>query len=250
MKQNTLSILLILLFVLGFYTIYLHNKRQTTQQTPKEDFASTEIISSNMKSNEDYRQCLDQNSQLYYQSHGKYPGCHKTLRDLTNWGMGPQTNLGYGQMKYICPVSCLLKQPSDCLEAKATNQNNVIQDISRDLRDFRADTPAMKLELNKGFEAHDKHLDQLYGKKHVQNVIDYIYTSGRQVSDPDFKEVLEERTSVALGRNDKSNSTPSPTPQMNSGSFPAGTPPAFIGFGANNLNMNTTANNTSNILGF
>lgn len=258
MKQNTLSLLLLLIFAIGFYVIYLQNQKdqqklkenqKKNNKKNKEDFESSEIITSEMKANEDYRQCLDQNAQLYYQSHGKYPGCHKTLRHLTNWGMGPQTNLGYGQMKYICPVSCLLKQPADCLQAKADNQNTVILDISRDLRDFKADTPAMKTELNKGFLAHDEHLNKLYGKEKVQEIVDYIYTSGRQISDPIFQKILTERTSVALGTEDQSEADPTATtgtPETAYTKPPELTLPAFIQFEGNNNENNM---NTSNLLG-
>jgi hypothetical protein len=247
MKQNTVTLISILTFVIviGFYSFYLNKKN-------KEKFVSTDIITSEMKADEDYRQCIDQNAQLHYQSNGKYPGCHQTLRDLTNWGMGPQTDLGYGQMKYICPVSCLLKQPSDCLQAKADNQNNVIQDISRDLRDFRADTPIIRKNLDTAVMAHDNHLDQLYGKKHIQDVINYIRTSGRQISDPTFQEILQERAIISLESNNKTNPTKDPSLEIEMAYTkpPEITLPPFGGFGANNLNMNTSRNDTSNLLGF
>jgi hypothetical protein len=248
MKQNVFTLIFLLTFIIGCYVIYLNK----VYKKNKEKFISTDIIASEMKGNEDYRQCIDQNAQLNYQSSGKYPGCHQTLRDLTNWGMGLQTDLGYGQMKYICPVSCLLKQPSDCLKAKTENQNNVIQDISRDLRDFSADTSVNKLALNNAVMNHDNHLDQLYGKKHIQDVINYIRTSGRQISDPTFQEILQERSTMGLDQK----YTPEPTTdtsqniEMAYTKPPEITLPPFGGFDQDNLYMNTTRNNTSGLLGF
>jgi hypothetical protein len=247
MKQYTVTLILILTFTIGFYTIYLN-----TNKSKKEDFKSDEIITSDMKNDEDYRQCIDQNAQLHYQSSGKYPGCHQAVRELSNWGMGPQTDLGHGQIKYVCPISCLLKQPSDCLQAKADNQNNIILDISKELRNFKADTPITKSELNKAVAAHDAHLDQLYGKKHIQDVVNYIYTSGRQISDPIFQKVLEERTTVAMGPYNNPESTPTPKSEIEMAYTkpPEISLPTFGGFGANNLQMNTSRSDTSHLLGF
>ena len=63
-----------------------------------ENFTLSKIIIEDEQSNEDYRVCLNENSQLYYKSNGMYPNCASALNKLSNLGFSPKRlNIMYCQ---------------------------------------------------------------------------------------------------------------------------------------------------------
>jgi len=202
-----------------------------------EKFTINDIMVADQLANEDYKSCLNENSEIYYKSNGKYPNCYAALNELTSWGGNPSDNIGFGKMKDVCPISCLERTPSDCLEKRINKQNNVIKDISDIISNSTTFEPIYRAKINNDIENQSAYTQSLYQDNEVRDAIDYMYTFGYPVSDRTFNDILNKYKK-------QYQQTPRPTGSLlNSGA------PGIVN--GENENMLLSQNkNTSNILGY
>jgi hypothetical protein len=202
-----------------------------------EKFTINDIMTMDQLANEDYKSCLNENSEIYYKSNGKYPNCYVALNQLTSWGGNPNDNIGFGKMKDICPVSCLERTPSDCLEKRIIKQNIVIKDIADTISNSTTFEPIHRGKINNDIDKQSAFTQSLYQNKEVSDAVNYMYTYGYPVSDTIYNDIL-------LKYKNQSESTPNPT-----GMLLNSDKPGYIS--SNNANMALSRDkNTSQILGY
>jgi hypothetical protein len=90
----------------------------------KESFIDnpSKIISDDLIANEDYQQCLSESNQISYLTNGKYSSCTDALSQLSSSGIDINSDIGFGQLSQLCPISSLVSSPSDCLKTRYKNK--------------------------------------------------------------------------------------------------------------------------------
>jgi hypothetical protein len=205
-----------------------------------ENFTLQQIIVENEQSNEDYRTCLNENSQLYYKSNGMYPNCASALNKLANQGFSPNDNVGFGVIKDVCPISCFSKMPSDCLEKRVKNQEKTIENISRTMSDY-SNNNIYKLKLDRDVSNQQVFTSSLYNNTEILEVLNYIDKYGYPTNNSDYNNIIAKY----IKKSDEENNEQSYNSNSNSNS----TDPE-ISF-ANNSNMALSNGlNTSGLLGY
>jgi hypothetical protein len=203
-----------------------------------ETFTINDIIVDNQISNEDYKSCLNENSQIYYKSNGKYPNCYAALNQLTDWAGNPGDNLGFGKLKDICPISCLEKTPSDCLQKRITDQERVINDLSKVISNSSSFEPIYRSKINSNLRDQSLYTESLFKDQEVIDALNYMYVNGYPVSDRTYNNILYKLKKTS------NQEQPRPTATLINATQPT---PNF----RNNSNMSLTSeNNRSNILGY
>lgn len=202
-----------------------------------ENFTLQKIVIEDEQSNEDYRSCLNENSQLYYKSNGMYPNCTSVLNKLSNLGFSPNDNVGFGVIKDACPISCLSKVPSDCLEKRVKNQEKTIEDISRSMSDYSKNN-IYKLRLDNDVSNQQVFTSSLYNNPEILEVLNYIDKYGYPTNNSDYNNIIAKYITNTPDANEISN-------ELNSSPTEPG-----IDF-ANNSNMALSNGlDTSGLLGY
>ena len=207
---------IILIIVIIFYLIYLNVL--TKNNNSKEKFLTTsktskEVLSDDLKSDENYLQCINENSELQYKSSGKYSDCNSLLRNLSNWKMGPDTNIGFGTLNDICPITCLSKQPSQCLQKRLVGQDNTIDNLGTIIKHRGNSNPQQIPSLDINLNIHNKYLDNLYKNKEISGIVDYIYKKNvHKLTNDSYKEVLTQRARIAKAPTSRMKISPRASP--------------------------------------
>lgn len=243
MKPLNILLILITLFIIVRCLVFVQDKEKI-----KEKFQVSKFLQQQLINDDEYSQCVDKDAQLYYRSHGKYPDCQKAMEELTTWGMSGEDNIGYGKMKYICPVSCLLNSPTDCLRNKEKQQIQLIGDIHQSINDLSSQNPLHKMKIDTGLKNHQNHLDSLYQEQDVANALNYINQNVLVSSDPIYNEILSERGSSVPLPIEKTVPNIAPTPSTTL--EPELTPPSVISNLNNNSGLAALIGNNNIDLGF
>lgn len=224
-KNTKVILTIILIIVIICYLIFLNFFKKNLKW--KEKFITTkQILTDDLKSDEEYLQCINENSELQYKSSGQFSDCNNLLRDLSNWKMGPNTNIGFGQLKNACPLSCLTKQPSQCLANRLVGQDSTIDNLRSILAKKGNLKPQQIPSLNINVNTHKDYLNKLYKDKDISGIVSYIYKNNSvNMTNDTYKQVLLERAS-------KSSTTLPKSSRMII--RPTSTPPALISYNPNN----------------
>jgi uncharacterized coiled-coil protein SlyX len=202
-----------------------------------ENFSLQQIVINDEQSNEDYRSCLNENSQLNFKSNGLYPNCTAALNKLSSSGFGPNDNIGFGTFKDVCPISCLTKIPSDCLEKRLKNQDQTIDDISKTLTDFSSNEQLYRSKLDSDISNQQVFSSSLYNNPEILEVLNYINKYGYPTNNTDYNNIITKY----LKEFPEATVTPSPTDNL--------TPPQIVF--SNNKNMKLSSRlDTSALLGY
>jgi hypothetical protein len=210
-----------------------------------ENFTLSKIIIEDEKSNEDYRVCLNENSQLYYKSNGMYNNCTSALNKLSNLGFSPNDDVGFGVMKDICPISCLSKMPSDCLEKRLKNQEKTIEDIHKGISDYSTEN-INKSRLDRDISNQQVFTSSLYNNNpEILEVLNYIDKYGYPTNNTDYNNIIAKYISKNKNNNNNSELNNMEYNGLNSN---ATEPPIIF---SNNSNMALSNGlDTSGLLGY
>ena len=182
-----------------------------------ETFIVKDIMNEDEIAKENYNKCLNENSDIYYKTNGKYNSCYKALNDLTNSGISANEDIGYGKMKDLCPVSCLSQTPSDCLNKYVTNQYQIINDINGLISNSTLNDKIYHLKTGKKIKEQTDFTDSNYSNPEIIRAVNYLYLNSYPVGDPNYNLILDERKNLSI---DKSNNSSYNEPKL--------TPPAII----------------------
>lgn len=198
----------IFLFIIFTITTYLKNK--------KEQFDILDIITSEMNQDKNYQKCIDQNQFINTQSKGKYQNCKDAVQSISRWGMGSTSNIGYGEMGTICPVSCLLSTPSKCLESTVLEQEELLEKIKKQEHEYRVNSFKNLNKISNGLNNHSEHINNLYQKDYVQEFLRYQNDSPYSISDPIFNNIIKEKINInnQNNQNNQNNDNMTPYPSI------------------------------------
>jgi hypothetical protein len=154
-----------------------------------ENFSSKQIIIEDEQSNEDFRKCLNENSELYYKSNGMYPKCASALNKLSKLGFTSNDNVGFGKIKDVCPISCFTKMPSDCLEKRVKNQEKTIEDISRSMTNY-SNNNIYKSRLDRDISNQQVFTNNLYNNPEILEILNYIDKYGYPTNNKDYNNII------------------------------------------------------------
>jgi len=220
-----------------------------------ENFVVNKIIAEDELANEEYHKCMNENSELYYKTNGKYNSCYNILNNLTNWGLSTNTNLGNGSVQEMCPISSLKKMPSACLEKHINNQYQTIEDINKLISDTTSNEGLYRAKIETGINYQKDYLDNVYNNQDIIEVINYLYLNGYPVSDSIYNSILNKRRKEIIKTQENSPTTTTLTPQETTLTppeitlTPQLTQPAIIF--SNNANMALSSkSNSSGLLGY
>ncbi len=202
----TVGLFFIFLFIIFNITIYLKKR--------KESFDMLDIITSEMTSNQNYQKCLDQNQFINSQSKGKYQNCKHAVDNISRWGMGSESNIGYGQMGTICPVSCLLSTPSKCLENTVSEQEELLNKIKKQENEYRVNSFENLNQITNNLNNHSQHIDELYQKEYVQDFLRYQNDSVDSISDPIYNKIIKEKINKVSNDINNPNDVITPHPTL------------------------------------
>ncbi len=225
-KNKSVIFTIILIIVIIFYLIYLNFLKKNSYS--KEKFITTinQVFTDDLKSDEDYLQCINENNELQYKSNGRHSDCTELLRDLSNWKMGPNSNIGFGALKNVCSISCLSKQPSQCLDKRLVGQDSTISNLGSIIKHKGNSKPQQIPSLDINLNIHKKYLDELYKKKDISGAVNYIYKKNvSKLTNDSYKEVLTQRATTAKV----------PTSRMKYS--PIASPPPLIAFDPNKSSL-------------
>lgn len=201
-----------------------------------ETFTVKEIIAEDENAKENYNKCLNENSQLFYKTNGVYNSCYKTLNDLSNTGINPNDNIGYGKLKDVCPITCLSKTPSECLSKYETKQYQTLQDISNLISDSTLNDKFYHLKTDKKIKDQTDYINTLYSNPEIVKSVNYLYLNSYPVGDPNYNLILDERKNLNIDA-----TIIKPSPINNIATL---TTPAII-FGTNsNMKINSNTETT------
>ena len=163
-----------------------------------ETFTVKEIIAEDENSKEDYNKCLNENSQLFYKTNGVYNSCYKALNDLSNAGINPNDNIGYGKLKDLCPITCLSKTPSECLSKYETTQYQTLQDINTLINDSTLNDKFYHLRTDKKIKDQTDYINTIYSNPEIVKTVNYLYLNSYPVGDPNYNLILDERKNLNI----------------------------------------------------
>lgn len=214
MKERFLicGIVFLFLFVISHLAELADNFKIKQEKRKKEMFDVLDIVTDQMRSEERYQKCLDQNQLINRESKGKYQNCHQAVKNMTRWGMGADANIGYGKMGEVCPVSCLVSTPAKCLEDKVLDQDDLLNKMEKQENEYNVSGFDNLRQITSKLDNHSQHINNLYQKGYVQDFLAYQTSGGAPVSDDLYNQIVEQHhIGASDDSNDYLNRTPQPT---------------------------------------
>lgn len=175
-----------------------------------ENFTLQQVIINDDQANENYRTCLNENSQLYYKTNGMYSNCFSTLNKLSGQGFTSNDNIGFGAIKGVCPLSFYFKMPTDCLDKRVKNQEKTIEDISRELSKYSTNN-LFKSKIEKDISNQQVFTSSLYDNPEIKEVINYINKYGYPTSNEEYNKIIAKYLTKTEANNLGNNSNTLPT---------------------------------------
>jgi hypothetical protein len=175
----------------------------------------SKIISDDLTANEDYQQCLSESNQISYLTNGKYLNCSDALTQLSSDGIDINSDIGFGQLSQLCPISSLASSPSDCLKTRLQKQNETIQKTDETVTNSVKNIELIKTFNNIELNAYKKQMNKLFADKEVLDTVKYIKENRLKTSNDEFETMLDDKinpsltsisTSVSLNQNQDTNS--------------------------------------------
>jgi hypothetical protein len=135
---------------------------------------SSNILINDIKADEEFKKCIDENANLNFITNGKYPDCHNMMLDLASSGIGSGDNIGFGKINELCPISSLSKAPKDCMENRLEAQYDTIEDITKLLNEKKASIPIRFKKVDIELKNHKEHIDNIYSNENIQDFLKHI----------------------------------------------------------------------------
>jgi hypothetical protein len=161
-----------------------------------ECYTDAKILADDIKSEDEYRQCINENSLVEKSTKGKINGCNSLLTKLTANGQVIDNNSPYGKITDLCPVSTLSKTPSDCLEHRIASQTKIMDTLNNEIGNFKAITLNQKSTIDTGHAEHKLHVNSLYANKEISDAVKYINKNRLAIDNDEYNQIFIERTKV------------------------------------------------------
>lgn len=188
-NKGELYLIISVLFVIGLmFLIYYY--------FTIECFTNAKILADDIKSEEEYRKCINENSLLEEKTNGKIKGCNALLSKLTITGNKINNNTPYGKITDLCPISSLSKIPSDCLEHRVENQSIIMDSLNDEIRKFKSTTLMQKTNIDSGSEEHKKHLNDIYSNKEILDAVKYINKNKFAIDNDEYNQIYGEKSKL------------------------------------------------------
>jgi hypothetical protein len=205
-KKLIIRLFIVILIIIILLAVYLLKDRiiLLTNSVSKERFASAneQILADDLKDDQDFHKCINENDQLIYSSNGRYSNCEQTLNQLSTSGVNPNSDIGYGKMTDICPVTALLSSPSACLVPRLNSQEKIIERTQKAFNDSPKNIEVSKIFNKLHLNAYKKNLDTLYSDNEIIDTVKYIKTNRFKTSNDPYESTI----------NNIVNPSPTPTP--------------------------------------
>jgi hypothetical protein len=206
-----------------------------------ENFSINTILSNNINDDADYQECLNQENQIKYLSDGQFQNCSTALTQLSSSGIDIQSDIGFGKISELCPVSALISSPSSCLKNRLNKQKKTINEtkeiIASSPINLKLNSIKNKLEL----EAYKKQMDKLFLNKEILEPIKYIKQNRLKTSNDPFEPIIND----IVNPSPSSSNTPSAT-ELASSTFSS----PSQSFNDNNMLLQTNPDLKLQILGY
>jgi hypothetical protein len=173
-----------------------------------ECFVNNQILTDDIKSEEEYRKCINENSMIEKKTNGQIHGCNALLSKFTSNGV-LNNNSPYGKISELCPISTFSKMPSDCLEHRIANQSQIIHSLSREIGNSKKTTLTQKLNIDTGSDEHEEHLDTIYSNNEILDAMKYVNKNRFMIDNDEYKLILDEKNKLKP-------MTPAPTSKQTS----------------------------------
>ncbi len=196
--KKELYLIVSVLFVIGLmFLIYYY--------FTIECFTNAKILADDIKSEEEYRKCINENSLLEEKTNGKIKGCNSLLSKLTINGNKISNDTPYGKITDLCPIASMNKMPSDCLEHRVANQSQIMDSLNNEIINFKSTTLRQKTNIDSGSEEHKNHLNDIYSNKEILDAVKYINNNKFNIDNEEYNLIYGEKTKL------KPKSTPIPS---------------------------------------
>jgi hypothetical protein len=188
---TALVIAIIIIILLIYLYLYFINEK----------FSANTILSNNINDDADYQECLNQENQIKYVSDGQFQNCSSALTQLSSSGIDIQSDIGFGKINELCPVSSLMSSPSNCLKNRLNKQNNNIKDTNEMIKTSPKNLELQSIKNKFELDEYKKHMDKLFSNKEILEHIKYIKENRLKTSNDPFEPII----------NDIVNPSPSPS---------------------------------------
>jgi hypothetical protein len=187
MHKNIKKIFQLIFFGLIFIGIIL-----VIYHFTKESFeTNSKIFADDLSANEDYQQCLNESNQISYLTNGKYLNCSQALSQLSSDGIDINSDIGFGQLSQLCPISSLASPADDCLRARLQKQNKTLESTKESVGSSSKNLDLIKMYNRIELDAHNKHMDKLFSDKEILDSVKYIKENRLKTSNDEFESVLD-----------------------------------------------------------
>jgi hypothetical protein len=157
-----------------------------------ECFTSNQITTEDIKSEEEYRKCINENSMIEKQTNGQINGCNALLSKFTVNGV-VNNNTPYGKLSDLCPISTFSKMPSDCLEHRVASQTQTMDSLGNEIGNSRKKTLIQKTNIDNGNDEHKVHLNTIYPDKDILDALKYVDKNRFTIDNDEYNEIFKEK---------------------------------------------------------
>jgi hypothetical protein len=182
-----LSLLILLVVLSGLYYF-----KETFIDNP------SKIISDDLAANEDYQQCLSESNQISYLTNGKYLNCSDALSQLSSDGIDINSDIGFGNLSQLCPISSLASTPSDCLKTRLQKQNQTLKKTDETIKNSTKNTELIKIYNNIELNAYKKQMGKLFSDNEILDTVKYIKKNRLKTSNDEFETMLDDKINPSL----------------------------------------------------
>jgi len=205
-NKKELYLIVSVLFVIGLmFIIYYY--------FTIECFTNAKILIDDIKSEEEYRKCINENSLLEERTNGKIKGCNALLSKLTINGNKINNDTPYGKITDLCPISSMSKMPSDCLEHRVANQSQLMDSLNNEIIKFKSTTLMQKTNIDSGSEEHKNHINDIYSNNEILDAVKYINKNKFAIDNDEYNQIYDEKTKLRPKVTPRPSKAPISTPK-------------------------------------
>jgi hypothetical protein len=192
LSNNLITYFICLLVLFGVVLSGLYYFKESFTDNP------SKIIADDLTANEDYQQCLSESNQISYLTNGKYLNCSDALSQLSSDGIDINSDIGFGQLSQLCPISSLASSPSDCLKTRLQKQNQTLQKTDEILKNSSKNTELIRMYNNIELDSYKKQMNKLFSDKEVLDTVKYIKENRLKTSNDEFETMLDDKINPSL----------------------------------------------------
>lgn len=161
-----------------------------------ECFTNAKILVDDIKSQDEYRKCINENSLVEQRTNGKINGCNALLAKFSSNNNSVNNKTPYGKLSELCPISTFSKMPSDCLEHRVANQTQTMDLLNNEINNFKKATLLQKMNIDSGSDEHKKHLDNIYANKEILDAVKYVNKNRFRVDNEEHNQIFDEKKNI------------------------------------------------------